>query len=317
MKLSQAIRNWQKSGTYAEGLAIYHKVKINQQYDKFLNGNYELKSNQGIVLKTQLSTALSKLLSNPSHDIEYITAGATQQQTHQITQAPKANPLLNKQQTSNNNGEALTSHASKQQTTIDASANNKHQTSTAQPSRPEGVNNIDAPANKVRIVDNELIDLSALPPEMQSLFKTIKSTFPSLAYAHEQMRNAANDSERKLHLTEAIKYNSQIRDLWYQIDTFAIQNPEVIKPGAIEKLKANIAAIESDLGKIDPVPNHGEASTDFAKLQNLTRNLQRHKKDLKEKQLSARKRADKEAVVKKIEQDISKLKTKLGVADGK
>ena len=288
MKLSQAIRNWQKSGTYAEGLAIYHKVKINQQYDKFLNGNYELKSNQGIVLKTQLSTALSKLLSNPSHDIEYITAGATQQQTHQITQAPKANPLLSQQQTTNNIA-----------------------------SKARSLSVVEVKQPHLRIVDNELIDLSALPPEMQSLFKTIKSTFPSLAYAHEQMRNAANDSERKLHLTEAIKYNSQIRDLWYQIDTFAIQNPEVIKPGAIEKLKANIAAIESDLGKIDPVPNHGEASTDFAKLQNLTRNLQRHKKDLKEKQLSARKRADKEAVVKKIAQDISKLKTKLGVTDAK
>jgi len=98
--------------------------------------------------------------------------------------------------------------------------------------RPEKADTSRSNPDKIRIVDNPLVDVTALPEELQQLYFDNKKLTLDIATEHASMKQAATDQERAVHLANAKRIEKQRAENWQAIDLWWKQN----KPEAGQKL---------------------------------------------------------------------------------
>jgi hypothetical protein len=93
---------------------------------------------------------------------------------------------------------------------------------SARPTRPN--------TDKVRIVDNPLVEVTALPEDLQQKYFENKSLTLELAAEHASLKQASTDEQRAAHLENARRLEKQRDENWQAIDSWWKQNKTVQTP---------------------------------------------------------------------------------------
>lgn len=87
----------------------------------------------------------------------------------------------------------------------------------------------------IRVVDNPLVEVTALPEELQQKYFENKSLTLELAAEHASMKDASSDQQRAVHLENLKQLEKQRDENWLAIDSWWKAN----KPGADPKPPAD------------------------------------------------------------------------------
>jgi hypothetical protein len=88
----------------------------------------------------------------------------------------------------------------------------------------------------VRIVDNPLVEITALPAALQQKYLQNKELYKEIAGTHAAMKEAENDEQRKGFYSELQRLEAQHASNWQEIDAWWKENQE----GSIPKTKTAI-----------------------------------------------------------------------------
>jgi hypothetical protein len=82
----------------------------------------------------------------------------------------------------------------------------------------------------VRIVDNPLVEITALPEALQQKYLQNKELYKEIAGTHAAMREAEDDEQRKGFYSELQRLEAQHASNWQEIDAWWKENREGKKP---------------------------------------------------------------------------------------
>ena len=135
---------------------------------------------------------------------------------------------------------------------------------------------------KRKFVFNDIVDVKALPPELQKLYFRNQEITRSLAGLHQELKAAASNSRRKEIAEKISALNQERITNWKQLDEFSegIRSPEGIKSNTpvndqnelLDKISAAEKEIESGSLSKNQVTHRKRMITQWKKkLQNLAK----------------------------------------------
>jgi hypothetical protein len=150
--------------------------------------------------------------------------------------------------------------------------------------------NIETPANQVKYVHNELVDVKSLPPDVQKLYFRNQEITKKLTRLHQELREAKSDQERQPIASVIADINKERQDNWQEINKYGKD------PSTHAQETAKESQEEGTLE--DPKPTPKEVLEAQRRLQTAKINIARVEKELKDPKITGAKRSSRKAKIK-------------------